>query len=301
MKLSKNLFTGLTIFILGAGLMVASQVVKEQQEIRRGAMSGNASLSLPTERSVESGEEFSFPVMVNTDGQSVIAVDVVIDFDPEYLQLLEVNPNSQFGSLETYMPLDDSGSFKKDEVVTKANAGDSLSFGAAAFRWSTETVLSGFNGVLGPNNPLATLKFKALKAVPDTDIGFQFTEGETTDSNLVSGSQDILAEVTNCSLSVDSVKPTETPTPTDTPTTGCKPCPPGNPMGVEYLPKGTTDYQCNNNDHDAVDYTACLADFRKVFIQGESVEGYADYNCEQGVQGVDCTMALKKFREAVLN
>ncbi len=219
-QINKPVLVAVVLFLF-ASLVIASQLIKRRQELRRGAAGENSSLSLPSNKTVDVGEEFDLPVMVNTDSKSIIAVDVVINFDKNYLELVDVTPNPQTGSLETFMPLDSSGNFKSTDVVNQANSTGQIKFGSAAYRWNSEEVLNGFNGVLGLTNPLAVLKFKAVKEISSTGLNFQFTPGGTTDSNLVAEGEDILAGVSNSEIKIKTITPTDTvtktPTRTDTP------------------------------------------------------------------------------------
>jgi hypothetical protein len=293
MNFDKQLIALVTLFFLGSSLFVVSMLVQERQDLRRSAATGNASLSLPSNRPIDAGSEFTLPVMVDTDSQSVIAVDVIINFDKNHLRLVDITPHIQSGSLETFMPLDSNGQFKVAEVISKANSEGKVSFGSAAFRWSTEEVLSGFNGVLGPTNPLATLRFEALAAASRTDVGFQFTDGETTDSNLVSGTDDILASTVNCQVhifQISPIVPTNTPIPTDTPILTPTPTPTG---GLDCTPciggadKSSGDADCDG-DVDMVDFEIWREEkFDHPQKDQQKPDWQADFSCDGYVDMID--------------
>jgi hypothetical protein len=265
-----NLEIIVLFLIIGGSLFAASMLVKEDQNITKKASGGQGSLSLPAQRNVEVGNEFSLPVMLDTDGESITAVDVVINFNRSDLELTDISPRVKIGSLETFMPLDSGGSFRRQEVINKANSEGKIAFGAAAFRWNEEKVLGGFNGLMGQSNPLAILKFKPKRASQGTEINFNFTPGSTTDSNLVSGTADILSQVTNCRFSTGG---------------NCKPCPDGS-----FEPKNTTSFNCKTNGSENIDYGMWAQQFYDIAVSGENVppnELYGDYNCDGEVNVLD--------------
>ncbi len=197
----------LSLGLLSLVLIITLTSIKKQQIVQKKAAGGaNASLSLPSSQTITVNQEFSVPVMLNTDGVEIIGADVVLNFDKNYLELTNVStgPNSPFG---THLPVDSNGNFAASTVKNNANSTGKIEIGAVAFNWASEQVTSGFNGVLGVNNPLFTLTFKA-KNTGQTSIGFGFSSGSTIDSNLVRINddqvQDILSQVTNLSLNITS-------------------------------------------------------------------------------------------------
>ncbi len=283
MKINKKIITVVSLVFLWVGLLVFSKAVKKQQELRPKAGGGNASLSLFSSRTVNINEEFNLPVMLNTDGETVVAVDVVITFNPNHLELTDIIPHPESGSLEIFMPLDSNGNFKTQEVINKANSNGEIAFGTASYRWNTERVLNGFQGVMGPANPLAVLKFKPKVVNSGTAVNFSFTSGSTTDSNLVSGDSDILSQVTNSMIEI-----TDTPDQSD-----CKPCPDGS-----FAPEETTSFNCDTNGNEEIDYGRWAKQYYDIKIRGESVpddELYGDFNCDGDINGLDYGLWYKKW------
>jgi len=254
-KLMKKrvLFSTLSLLILSLGLAVGMILVKQKQMPPKKAAGGaNASLSLPSSQTITVNQEFSVPVMLNTDGVEIVGANVVLNFATDYLELTNVSPgpNSPFG---THLPVDSNGNFTASTVKNNANSTGKIEIGAVAFNWSSQQVTPGFNGVLGITNPLFTLTFKAKKT-GQTTVSFGFSAGSTIDSNLVriNGDQvqDILSKVTNLSLTIISgVSPTPTPTPKPiipTPTPTPKPIIP-TPTPTPKLTPTPTPKQCTGN------------------------------------------------------
>jgi len=261
----------LSLIISGLGLIAALTSVRQRQIVqKKAAEEKNASLSLPSSMKAIVNQEISMPIMVNTDGTTIIGVDVVLNFDKNYLTLIEVIPGTAF---ETYLPADVNGYFNESTVKKTANLSGKIKIGAAAFNWKTEQTTQGFNGT----TTLFTLKFKTKKA-GQTSVHFVYSPNSTTDSNLVSISgnqaQDILSNTTNLSLTITSPTPTQKPTPTptkkptptSTPTPTKKPTPTSTPISTSTStptptltptpkptststppPTSTSSPQCKNN------------------------------------------------------
>lgn len=181
-----------------------------------GEAAEGVTLSLPSQITTGIGSIFEVPIMLDANGNTVIGVDVVINFDQSKLTLQDIIPKPENSALKTFAPIDASHNF--DKRLVEANASGVIEFGAVAFDLAGGQPLSGFNGTLGQDNPLAVLQFEALGA-GQTNVTFDFTEGSTTDSNMVSeDATDLLGDVQNLVLTV--LGPTSTPTlePTQEPT-----------------------------------------------------------------------------------
>jgi hypothetical protein len=232
-KMSKKSLLVFLLFFLvsGCGLVASLILTKERQIVEKRAAGGQgAYLSLLPSLTVGNGQEFSLPVMLGTDGVEIIGVDVVLNFDKNFLELTDVipgpdpRPNTYTYPFGTYLPVDNNGNFNVQAVKNSANSSGKIEIGAVAFNWASEQTTPGFNGTLDQTNPLFTLKFRAKQA-GQTSVYFSpnpFTPGTTADSNLVriNGDQvqDILSQVTNLSITITSTTPTPTSGPTNTPT-----------------------------------------------------------------------------------
>lgn len=215
--------------VSGCGLVTSLILTKERQIVEKRAAGGQgAYLSLLPSLTVGNGQEFSLPVMLGTDGVEIIGVDVVLNFDKNFLELTDVipgpdpRPNTYTYPFGTYLPVDNNGNFNVQAVKNSANSSGKIEIGAVAFNWASEQATPGFNGTLDQTNPLFTLKFRT-KLAGQTSVYFSpnpFTPGTTADSNLVriNGDQvqDILSQATNLSLTITEAT---SPTPTSPPNT----------------------------------------------------------------------------------
>ena len=222
-------FLVVSFLLLVGGLVAAAILVQKKQLIEKKAAGENAGLELPSSLSIVVDEEFDIPVMLNTDGASIVGADIILNFDKNLLQLIDIIPHPENSSLKTFLPLDENGNFRKQEILNQANQSGKIEFGAVSFDWSGESILSGFNGTLGPTNPLTDLRFRTLN-IGQTSVSFDFTPGSTTDSNLVKETEavDILARITDLSLEI-TLPPTPTPTSTPTPIPTSTPTPTSSP------------------------------------------------------------------------
>jgi len=95
MKFKKIIFTLLIIMALGGGLFL----IKQNQDVRRGAAVSNISLSIaPASRITKNvGEELTFAVQYSADdGVKVESVQAHVCYGPE-IELKEVKPNTALG------------------------------------------------------------------------------------------------------------------------------------------------------------------------------------------------------------
>lgn len=188
--------------------------------VTRNRAASNAAINLPASISANSSENITIPVIVNTDGQSVAGVDVSLTFDATVLALASLTPNSQVQSsqLKTFLPVTSAGVFDTSGIISKANSSGKLEFSAVNFDQTTNQVMN--TTVL--NTFLATAVFTPLKT-GTTTISVDFTDGATTDSNIVLSQTtplDILAKVQNSTVTISGTLPSAAPTSSSsTPTT----------------------------------------------------------------------------------
>ncbi len=205
LRSSKVWLTVIPLFLILVGLFANLSLLGQRQTTEKQAAGESASLELPSSLKVNVGDEFNLPVMVNTGGETIAAAGVILEFDKEKLKLIDITPKPENSSLMTYIPTDTKGVFKNQEVLAQANQEGKLKFGAVAFDWQSNSKTTGFNGILGPANPLVLLRFKTVNT-GSVAVNFNFTPNLTTDSNLVreSDAADILSRVTNLSLEIVS-------------------------------------------------------------------------------------------------
>lgn len=151
---------------------------------------------------------FTLDILADTGGQDSDGIDAKIGFDPLVLKV-----TSLVKGTEPTLPLYQALSFDNTlgTVTISANIGSAIPAIPAN----------------GSALKVATITFQALSVSSNTPINFDFTLGSRNDSNIVlSGTsqsgdpQDILASVTNASISINGGSGTPTPTtaPTATPT-----------------------------------------------------------------------------------
>jgi len=254
----------------------------------------NASLALPVSSPIASTQDVSVPIIVNTDTNQIIGVDVMINFDRSVLTLVDINPVAATATtLKTFVPCvkDASGdcptgTFDKQTVINNANGNGTgtglIQFGASTFNWSTQTVTNPYVGI----TTLAILTF-APKKVEQTTVSFVFSPGNTTDSNMVptpsNASTDILASVTNLTFTVTTPTPTSPATPT-----------PGGCATRQYgdLEGGGVEGGCDG-DVDIFDFNILYKYFSRTNVCGTPA-GVADIN---PLPDGDCQVNIFDFNE----
>ena len=153
------------------------------------ALASAATLSLsPSSQSVTVGQNFTVNVLLNAQGQAVDGVDIsYLRYNPSLLQV-------QSATAGTLMPLTLSNNFATQGQIQFSQ------------------VASGGSSYTGQGT-LLTIAFKALSQ-GTANVTFDFTSGNTQDTNVSGASTDLLTSVTNGSYVIQaSSNPTPTPTP----------------------------------------------------------------------------------------
>lgn len=125
-------------------------------------------------------DSIAVSVMVNTGGQTINGADLIVHFDPKFLEAT-------------------TGGLIKGRILDEYPL---VSLDAKKGLISISGISSLKKGYRG-SGLFATLNFKA-KAIGNTSLMIDFTKGATTDSNLVesSASKDILESIDNLQLNV---------------------------------------------------------------------------------------------------
>ena len=226
----KIVFSFLIFSLLLISLGIALNLVQKRQEIRKRAeVNYTASLSLaPTEVEVEPGGTFDDNIILDPGGQTVMAVDVILNFNQTLLEITDLVPN--LDAFQTIAPVNENGGFDKAGVISAANNTGKLEFGAASFDWLGGTPDGGVSEAVN----LMIVTFKA-KTAGESTISFGFNglydpgNPETSrDSNVVtiSGDEvvDILQDISG-NTTVVTISGEVTPIPTPTPTSALTPTP----------------------------------------------------------------------------
>ena len=91
----KIVFSFLIFSLLLISLGIALNLVQKRQEIRKRAeVDYTASLSLaPTEIELEAGDTFDDNIILDPGGQTVMAIDVILNFNQTLLEITDIVPN----------------------------------------------------------------------------------------------------------------------------------------------------------------------------------------------------------------
>ena len=187
-----------TAFILAffAGLFIAIVVATRLQIQTSSVASGEqATLSLyPANASVVVGESFSSDIMLDTMGSNVVAAMAVVYYNPDIFELTNYSTsNSIFaaGNACVY-------NGKPCQIINNDPSSGKIVITLAKPR----------PGVNAASGKIATLNFKALKAISASTIKINFTSvGEYADSNVIlddGKGTDILASVASTTIAVAS-------------------------------------------------------------------------------------------------
>lgn len=154
------------------------------------AFASAATLSLsPATGTHAVGEEFEVKILLDTSGTTTSGTDAYIRYDPNTLSVVDANSSTEGTQI---LP----GSLYSQ---TSYNSVDTAS-GKISFSGSKSGGSPGYSG----SGTLATITFNAVKEATGSQVTFDFTNGSTTDSNVIdqSSSDDVLGSVTNGSYTI---------------------------------------------------------------------------------------------------
>ncbi len=142
-----------------------------------------AALSLSTDTGFfKVGQNFTINVNLDTFNNETSAADLTIKYDPKLLSPVACDSAKPFLPSTLFARTVFNQIDQKQGLATMSAVADVGKF---------------FNG----RNVLTSINFKALKVGP-TDVQIVFTPKETRDTNVVSGTEDILESVENYSLNI---------------------------------------------------------------------------------------------------
>lgn len=182
--------SNITLFLLGfmlLAILFSLKLVSQRQEVRRRAEAATILSFNPSQATVSAGEEITLTVDINTGNNQVTAADVTINYDPAYLEGVSFTPG-------TYLPV----------VLSPATLG-----GGQAQVVLGSTPAEPMTG----QGTLATLKFKALAPVTQTDI----TYAGSTEVAAIGETGNVLTASTPAQIQVVQTISSPVPTPTPTP------------------------------------------------------------------------------------
>ncbi len=178
----------ITIFVMLLSLPLISSLVKTDQDMTKlntvTATGQSSSLNISVSNNQALNTPFDALILLNTDSAPVKGVDVVIDYDPSYLELLDIDPVAkETTSLKTFTPIATSGIFNREAVVSAGKETKKIRFSAVTYDYLGKKNTDPFNGV----TQLAVLKFKPIKT-GSTLVSFEFYPNNTKETNLVPAS-----------------------------------------------------------------------------------------------------------------
>jgi hypothetical protein len=155
------------------------------------AITSAATLSLsPSSQNVNVGDMFSVIVNLDTQGASIDGVDLrYLNYNPAILQLQDGNTSASGVQITP-------GNLMPMTLVNSTNT----NLGRITFSQAT----SGGNNKYKGSGVLATLTFKAL-AAGTVNVSFNYTSGNTTDTNVAAGGADVLTSVVNGSYIINNL------------------------------------------------------------------------------------------------
>lgn len=249
--------------------------------LRSRASGANASINLISTVSVGVNEEFDAPITLNTDGAEVISADLVISFDKNALQVVDITPRSELTSVFTLFPQNGSGVFNKGLVISNGNSSGKIQIGAISH--PEQPSPPGFAG----NAIVGVIKFKALQNGSSTVSVVFNGAGATNDSNLIlKGGGDILNSVTNMTVTVGS---STTPVPSTIRISSIL-SPTPTPVSIICTTKSQGDSDCNGvvNSSDFVIW-------KNEFL-GATVTKTSDFNGDGRINLIDYEIWRNSFR-----
>jgi hypothetical protein len=148
--------------------------------------------------------------MLTTD-TSIVGVDVQVNFDTNFLKVVDIVPQPDNSTLRTFAPLAANNNFDRSKVIQDATEIGLIRLAAYALDLSTDQTHPGFFGTLGETNPLAYLVFQTLTS-GTTSLSFNFSLGSSHNSNVLTNQPtDVFNNVQNSTIFIGL---TTSPSPT---------------------------------------------------------------------------------------
>jgi len=240
---------------------------KPEVQVAEPARVAELYLSGPAEAAVN--QNFNAELFLNTQTAEVNGVDILLQLS--HLRLNSITPaTNQFPA---FLPIEGEANevFKQAEIISQANQTGRLEFGAVTFDFNNPANPDDGEvtaAVQGNNLKIADLNLTLLDN--SGELSFDFYPGETTDSNVASGGNDVLAEARG--LTVNS--PASSPTPSGEPS-----CPHAN----------DGDGNCDNQVDD-LDYV--------VWWQSYGASGSGDFNDDGITDDLDYVIWWRHYGES---
>lgn len=199
--MNKKILSILILVFILLSIPAGVYLVKRQQEIRMRAAPSTTIAVDPATTTKTKGDSFTLQIKIDTGTNSVVAVDLDINFNPQVLEATDISPGTFFGS--------------------PSEAGKTINNTTGNILYA----LTSFTAQSGSGN-LASILFQA-KDVGTSSISFGSRTGA-----YASGGENVLQQTSPGTVTI-----TGAATPTPTPTTGPTATPtPTSPPGVTSTP-----------------------------------------------------------------
>ena len=208
MKNVKALTALAVFFFVAAGVLATGYFIKAPTNVRQEAAAATNLSIAPVKQTLGTGQDFTFSVNMDTGNNKVTGIDLILNFDPQVLQISSIQRGSGITALNNTLRQNFD------------NTGGTISF--ATFTLDKSLAVNG-SGV-------EVLNIKA-KTTPGANFGNSLiTFDPSTAISATSESQNVLAGGIPGTITIANV--TSSPTPTATPTPHITPTPtpaPGQP------------------------------------------------------------------------
>lgn len=205
-------------------LVVVTSYLPELRSSDLSKAAVSAKLALPTAITVTENNQFNLPVSLDTAGNTVIGIDLILQYSAQSLALLDIQPNTAT-TFKTWLP-QTGASFDKSRVISNAQSSGQIKLSGLAADINGNK-RPGFLGQLTSQNPLLTLVFRAnsVTSNQNTQVTLANSLGNTVDSNItiaeaendsLLSAQNAAITITDSTTTVPSTNPTVSPTTTPT-------------------------------------------------------------------------------------
>lgn len=247
LKNRKFFFIVFSFFILVFGLFGALLLVKQRQIYEKKAATLTATLTFGATNfsNLKANDLVDTNIILDPGGQAVTAVDVLLDFPKEILELISVDPTQAKAStnFKTFVPMVSATDCSFNPNISNFNQTGRVNFGAVTFDCSADSGKGALTQAVSQIvNPLAWLHFKVKSGVTggaSGQIRFYYNPSEPTkDSNVVNENAEDILQLPTSQVSVviaipaspsPSPSPSQAASPTPTPSSNPTPTPSASP------------------------------------------------------------------------
>lgn len=239
----------ITLFILGfllLAILLTLKLVEQRQEVRRRAEAATTLSFTPAQTAVDVGDEIVLTVEIDTGTNQVTAADLTVLYDTAYLEGLDIKKDN-------YLPV----------VLTAGTIGGGQAHIVVGATPSQPQMGQG---------TLATLKFRALVPVTETQVVFD----TTTQVAAIGEIGNVLTSSSPARIRIGQILPSPTPTLTPTPTPGAS------PTNASPTPSPLSDPCLNQQPAIPTGLTAATLSTSQIHLSWTSVQNITHYGIVYG-------------------